>query len=92
MADSSNLNPIGKLGFRAVIEDGSDTKILKFWPLGAFTSGKDSMNISDDGKTAQLVYGLLGGSSPKIELQLSGSARVLISGSHELKQFAIDVK
>jgi len=88
----SNPNPIGKLGFRAEIEKGSDTKILKFWPLPPFRSGEDSMKISDDGKTARLIYGLFGGDPPKIELQLSGSARVQISGSHELKQFIIDVK
>ncbi len=88
----SNINPIGMVGFGAKIISSSDTKILKFWPLPPSSTGKDSMKISDDGKTVKLGYSLLGGGWPQVELQLSGSAQVVISGSHELQPAIINVE
>ena len=72
--------------------DDSSAKIIDFWPQGAFTHGKDSKKISEDGKQARLIYALIGFAYPKVELKISDTSKVVISGSHDLEPFTLDVK
>jgi hypothetical protein len=54
---------LGLLVFYAVLPVNTDKQILDFWPSSKrppFTSGKDSKKIENDGKSARLMYSLLG--------------------------------
>jgi len=92
---SSKNEPLGLLTFVSTIQGNTETKIIDFWPTGkggAFQHGPDSKKISPDGKSAMLIYSLLGAGSPSIMLKTSGPANVEIQGSHDLLPFNIEIK
>lgn len=90
----SKNQPLGQIVFLAKVADGFSAKITDFWPvLGPpFTTGPDSKKISDDGKDARLIYGLMAVGCPEVELKLSDAGKVLVSGNHVLKPFTVDIK
>jgi hypothetical protein len=92
---SSKNEPLGILTFVSTIQGDTETKIVDFWPSldsGAFQSGPDSKKISPDGKSARLIYSLMGAGSPSVILSTSGPATVEVRGSHELQPFTIEIQ
>ena len=86
---------LGLLAFSAALPVNTDKQILDFWPSSKgspFTSGKDSKKIENDGKSARLIYSLLGFGYPSIDLVVSGPTKVQIQGNNGLETFEIDVQ
>jgi hypothetical protein len=91
----SKNETLGLIEFHAEIEKNSSSKILDFWPDtkgGAFSSGKDSKKISSNGKTARLIYSLIGAGNPAFELKVSKSTVVKISGNYLLKPITLKIE
>jgi len=87
--------PLGQIVLVAKLEKLSKAKILNFWPStagGAFQSGKDSKQISDDGYSARLIYSLMGAGYPVVELTISAQTSILIEGNHGLGKFIINIE
>ena len=86
---------LGLLAFSAELPVNTDKQILDFWPSSKgspFTSGKDSKKIEKDGKSARLIYSILGFGYPSIDLVVSGPTKVQIQGNNGLETFEIDVQ
>ncbi|HUT54840.1 MAG TPA: hypothetical protein VM658_15720 [bacterium] len=89
---------LGLLDFQAVLSPvNNSVRILDFWPTKVkgsppFTSGKDSKKIADDGKSARLIYSLIGFGYPSVDLVLSGPTKVQIQGNNGLEAFEVDVR
>lgn len=81
---STKNQSLGLIKFYANIIN-STAKILDFWPSlkgGAFSSGPDSKKISSDGKTARLIYSLIGAGNPTFKLTVSKATYVKITGNY----------
>lgn len=81
----SKNEPLGTIMFLATVVDDSDIRILDFWPSikgGAFSTGKDSKKIREDGKQARLTYSLMSAGRPTFDLTLSGPGRLRIEGNY----------
>lgn len=83
---------LGQIRFHAKILDDSNAKIINFWPESISATGKDSKKIAENGKEALLIFSMIGVGYPRVKLTISEPAKVLISGSHELKEFTVDIK
>jgi hypothetical protein len=85
---------LGQIALMSKITDETNAKITKFWPkLGpAFITGPDSEKISNDGKEAILTYGLMAVGYPEVELHLSDSAKVEVSGNLLTEQVVFEIK
>ena len=85
---------LGLLGFTAALPINSSARILDFWPTkgSMFSSGKDSKKIGDDGKSARLMYSLVGFGYPSVDLVVSRPTTVQIEGNNGLKTFEVDIK
>ena len=86
---------LGQLVFVANLQGISDSKILDFWPTtggGAFQSGEDSKKISEDSRSARLIYSLMGPGYPTIELKVSMPTSVQIEGNHDLEPFILKIE
>lgn len=93
--ESSKNQTLGLIEFSVEIDNNSTSKILEFWPStkgGAFSSGKDSKKISPDGKTARLIYSLIGAGNPTFELKVSKAAFVRITGNYLSKPVIIKIE
>jgi len=90
----SKIQPIGRIGFIVKLPESSPVKIIDISPKGPALTGQDSKKISNDAKEATLIYSLLGGNFPSLELKLSGPETIQIAGSHipESKPIVVDVK
>jgi hypothetical protein len=90
----STSQPIGSIGFIVILPQSSPVKIIDFSPKGPVLTSQDSKKISDDAKEATVIYGLLGGNFPSLELKLSGPETVQIAGSHipESEPIVVDIK
>jgi hypothetical protein len=86
---------LGYLVFVASLPVDSEEKILNFWPTpntSPFQHGPDSKKITDNGKSARLVYSLLGFGYPSIDLEVTGPTKVEIKGNNGLETFVLDIK
>ena len=86
---------LGLLAFVAVLPVNSSERILDFWPTAkgpSFESGKDSKKIGDDGKSARLMYSLVGFAFPSVDLVVSGPTTVQVQGNNGLETFKVDIK
>jgi hypothetical protein len=90
--EPSKNSYIGIINFAVKILNNSDSNIIKFWPEGSFSYGKDSIKISNDGKEATLDYAITEVSYPAVRLTISQPASVLVSGSHLLNTLTIEIK
>jgi hypothetical protein len=91
----SKNETLGLIEFYAEIENNSSSKILDFWPDtkgGTFSSGKDSKKINPDGKTARLIYSLIGAGRPTFKLKVSKSTNVKISGNYLTKPLTLRIE
>lgn len=76
---------LGMIEFQAEIETNNSSKILDFWPSlkgGSFSSGAESKKISSNGKTARLIYSIIGAGNPTFELKVSKPTNVRITGNY----------
>lgn len=90
---SSKNQPLGTIQFVAELPVGSESEITDFWPTtdgGAFQSGKDSKQIAQDKKSAQLIYSLMGAGTPTMELKLTKPSRFRIRGNYISKPIEIN--
>lgn len=90
----SKNQPLGQIILMAKVTNGTKAKIIDFWPrLGpAFITGPDSKKISDDGKEALLAYGVMAVGYPEVELHLSDSAKVDVSGNLLTEPVVLEIK
>ncbi len=82
---------IGPVVFVAEILSDSQSRILDFILVGLINADISNM-IQPDGRMAQFEYLAIGFDYPVIELKLSASAKVKISGNHGLETFILEVK
>ena len=79
--------------FHAEIEKNDSSKILDFWPKGgAFSSGKDSKKISSNGKTARLIYSIIGAGKPTFEFKVSKPTNVRFTGNYLPKPIVLRIE
>lgn len=90
----SKNRPLGRIVLIAKVKEDKNAKITNFWPhVGLpFLTGPDSKKISDDGKEARLIFGVMGVGCPEAELHLSDSARVEISGNLLTEPVVLEIK
>lgn len=91
----SKNESLGMIEFLAEIEPNNSSKILDFWPSlkgGAFSSGPDSKKISADGKTARLIYSIIGFGNPTFEFKVSKPTNVRISGNYLAQPITLRVE
>ncbi|PKN65491.1 MAG: hypothetical protein CVU57_10270 [Deltaproteobacteria bacterium HGW-Deltaproteobacteria-15] len=88
----SKNEPLGIIVFVANVIEESGTRIEDFWPstkTGGFSTSKDSIRISEDGRQARLEYGLLSAGGPIVNLKVSDKCRVRISGNYIADPFEV---
>ncbi len=90
---SKNEHP-GKVELTATIQEPSQSRIIKFWPIvdHLFTRNKDHEIIATDGKSAILKYQPSGVFDIHLDLEITMPAYVLIEGSHDLQSFTVGMK
>lgn len=91
----SKNEPLGFITFTATVDHDSDTRILDFWPSltgGAFSSGKDSKRIQEDGKKASLSYSLISVGRPTFDLTVSGKGQIKIEGNYLKEAFSLNAE
>ena len=90
----SKNQPLGQIILIAKITDETSAKITNFWPKPGppFTTGPDSKKISNDGKEARLAYGIMAVGYPEVELNLSESAKVMVSGNLLIEPVVLEIK
>jgi len=91
----SKNQPLGTLQFYVELPIDSPARITDFWPTlagGSYETGEDSKLITEDGHAARLVYSLLGAGYPTMELKLSGSAAVRITGNYIGDSILIEIQ
>lgn len=92
---SSKNTSLGAIQFIVNLPTNSEAIIKNIWPStkgGAFETGSDSKLISDDGKSARLIYHLMSAVHPVIEITLSGPSMVSISGNYLPNPEIIEVR
>lgn len=91
----SKNQPFGTIQFIVKLPVESISQINDFWPTtggGGFQSGPDSKLISEDRKSARLIYSLMGPGSPTVELRLTQPSVVQIQGNYISEPIEITVK
>lgn len=76
---------LGLLEFGATIHGPPDAMITRIWPTGhggAFTSGAQSAQIADGGRSATLRYALIGPGKPTFEVEVTAPCLLLLDGNH----------
>ncbi len=83
-----------RLGLLAALPVNSTERILDFWPTkgSTFKSGPDSKKIGENGKSARLMYSLLGFGYPSVDVVVSGPVAIQIQGDNGLETFEVEVK
>lgn len=87
---SSNNSPLGEVELVARIQNVPTAKILSFLP-GQGVSMNQRGAVSGDGRHANLTFSRSDGSYP-VKLRVSEACKVIISGSHNLEPFEVEIR
>ncbi len=77
--------PLGQIEFDIFLPIETKAQITDFWPnaaAGPFIAGDKSKTIAPDGKSARLIYSLMGAGYPTIEIKLSQDSPIKIKGNY----------
>jgi hypothetical protein len=96
---SSKNVPLGRVVFVAEVSTfsslGAPPKIIDFWPSlegGAFQSGDGSKNIDQNGTSARLEYQPMAAGGLVVDLTVTASTTVAITGNYLPKPISVEIR